>query len=937
MVEEPAQRSLERVSPVLVGRDEALAHALRRWEAARLGSGQLLLVSGEAGIGKSRLLAEIANRVAGSAPIVDAGAFPRDAEAAGALILAISDGLHRVGLAGPAALLRDRLLHTDRTGDPARRRRVLVGDLTETMLAVAEGGPILFRLEDLHWADDISLEVLERVASGLAGRPALVLASYRSDELVPHTPPGAWRARLLERRAAEEVRLQRLDAHGTAAIVEAITGVVPSTDYLASLQSRSDGIPLHVEELIAGGATAAVPDTVAEAVGSRAAALDSGTRAILEAGSVVGRTFDLDLLGATAQQPAESVDTALTILVDSHLVVPVGDDGIFVFRHALICDAVYAGIAPNRRRSLHGSVATAAERAGLGDAYISEHFERAGDAASAHRHALAGAAEAVRVSAHREAAELYRRAQRTAPQDVDGPARAALHAALAVELAAIDDNESAERCLVEAIDLYRLEGDERAAALLVAPLMAARHLLGVGLEERSKLASVALERIEGVADVSPVRAELLGALAAAHMLDRRLEEATEFGRQAAALATGPTALTLRIDIDLTLGSVLVFAGRGAEGWALLESAIAASAAAGLEAETARGYRMVGTSASVLVEYDRAEKWIAAGLDQTARTERWNDYHYLAAHLGHVQWATGESREAELGARHALADARGITTRITALIVCGYLALGRAELDSARALLTEALEQGERMGELQRFSPALWGLAEVALAEEDPALAVRFCERGFEASEQVADAAYLFPFVVTGVRAFLDLHEPRLARELLRRGERLLLARGIPGTLPALDHARGLIHLAEGQTGSARALLESAAAGWTERRRRWEGDRVLVDLARCAIRSKRPAEASRLLAEARRRADATGSLLLASLADAVGLRPGADAGPLSAREFEVARLVASGSTNREIATALTISPKTASSHIEHILAKLGYSRRAEIAAWVTRHG
>ena len=936
MVEEPARRSLERVSPVLVGRDEVLAHALRRWEAARIGHGQFLIVSGEAGIGKTRLLSEIADRVSGSAQIVNACAFPRDAEAAGGLILGISDGLRRAGLTKQAALLRDRVLHTDPTGDATRRRRVLVGDLTETILALAED-PILIRLEDLHWADDISLEVLERVAGGLPGRPALLLASYRSDELVPHTPPGVWRARLLEKRTAEEMRLQRLDARGTAAIVEAITGLVPSTDYLASLHSRSDGIPLHIEELIAGGATTAVPDTVAEAVGSRAAALDARVRSILEAGSVVGRTFDLDLLGATTGQSAESVDFAIANLVDSHLVVPVGDDGTFVFRHALICDAVYSGIAPNRLRSLHEAVAVAAERAGLGDAFISEHFERAGDVSSAHRHALAGAVDAVRVSAHREAAELFRRAQRTAHRQVDATTQAVLHAALAKELAAIDDNEGAESCLDKAITLYRLVGDEQAAALLVPPLMAARHLLGAGLEERAALATVALERIEGLAGYSSARAELLGALAAAHMLARRLEEATEFARQASAIVEGATSLTLRIDIDLTLGSVLLFAGRGAEGWALLESAIAASAAGGLEAETARGYRMIGSSASVLVEYDRAELWIRAGLDLTAGTERWNDHHYLAAHLGHVQWATGDWRTAETGARHALVDGRGITTRITALIVCGYLALGRAELDSAKVLLTEALELGERMGELQRFSPALWGLAEVALAGNDPRLAAMFCARGVEASERVADAAYLFPFVVTGVRALLELHENHSARDFLRRTEALLLDRRIPGTLPALDHARGLIALADGRTGTARTLLESAAASWTERRRRWEGDRVLVDLARCAVRSKRPAEAAILLIEVRRRADETGSLLLAALADQVPVRPDTEASPLSSRELEVARLVASGATNREIAATLTIAPKTASSHIEHILAKLGFSRRAEIAAWAALHG
>lgn len=137
--------------------------------------------------------------------------------------------------------------------------------------------------------------------------------------------------------------------------------------------------------------------------------------------------------------------------------------------------------------------------------------------------------------------------------------------------------------------------------------------------------------------------------------------------------------------------MLVVSGRLDEGWRLLESAIAASAAAGFEAETARGYRMLATSASVMVDYDRAERWLAQGLDYTSRTERDNDHYYLAAHLAHVHWARGRWEDAEWRARDALARGRGVTTRITALVVLGYLELGRGRLDSTRETLNMALK------------------------------------------------------------------------------------------------------------------------------------------------------------------------------------------------------------------------------------------------------
>jgi len=267
-------------------------------------------------------------------------------------------------------------------------------------------------------------------------------------------------------------------------------------------------------------------------------------------------------------------------------------------------------------------------------------------------------------------------------------------------------------------------------------------------------------------------------------------------------------------------------------------------------------------------------------------------------------------------------------------------MGRGDWEEASGLLGDALAQGERMAELQRLSPALWGLAETALLRGDHGTAVELCDRGHAASARVGDAAYLFPYLVTGVRARLAAAGPGSgdARAWLEEVAAALAARAIPGTLVAVDHGRGLVAQADGDLAAAGAALERAAAGWRARRRFWEGTWALLDQASVAIRARRLAGGAVLAREARVLAERAGARTVVAEADrllaaAAGHRPAEPWSPLTAREFEVARLVAAGRTNREIAAALFLSPKTVAAHVEHILTKLGAGRRAEIAAWV----
>ena len=388
----------------------------------------------------------------------------------------------------------------------------------------------------------------------------------------------------------------------------------------------------------------------------------------------------------------------------------------------------------------------------------------------------------------------------------------------------------------------------------------------------------------------------------------------------------------------TLGTVLVFVGRMDEGWRLLEDAITRARDRDQEAEAARGYRLITSAASELVEYDRAERWLADGIRYAEQAELWNHRHFMASNLAHVQWATGQWDAASQSAQQALADGRGgITTRITAQYVLGFLAVGRGDWEAADALLGEALGEGEQLAELVRLSPPLWGLAEAARCRGQYDTAITLCERGYQACAEVTGASYLFQYLLTGVRAYLARGDVAAAENWSDRVAAVLAARAIPGTLPAINHGRGLILLARGEVSAAHQGLEAANKDWLARRRFWEGIWARLDLAEAAFGARRPGHAAVLLDEARTLAGTAGATTVIDAVDRLSAsfgraRQAEPWHPLSAREFEVAELVAAGLTNRQIADQLFLAPKTISAHVTHILTKLGAARRAEIAAW-----
>ncbi|HEY1169547.1 MAG TPA: BREX system ATP-binding domain-containing protein [Candidatus Limnocylindrales bacterium] len=942
--------------PLLVGRDDLLELADRRLEEVTAGRGQFLLLAGEAGIGKTRLLAAIRRKaeIRGFSAVNGAVA-PQDRDVPAASVLDLARSMTR--LAPFADLGRELLELSDatRAAEHVQHRR-LVMELVERIL-ISLPGPTMLSFEDLQWADDVSLEVIAELARQSRDRQLLLTGDYRTEEVAPGASLRDWRARLITQRIAEEVRLAPLTETETALVTTLIldTGLPAPREVAAAVFERTGGIPLHIEELLgalsaearADGRAireATVPDTIEDAVMARIAQRSPEAQAAARAGAVIGRCFVPEVLAGIMDVPPESLEAPLQELVDHFVLDPPGLRGLYDFRHQLLRDALYRTIPTSERRRFHARAAEfGAQLEGASEIHASVHYERAGLRRQAFGAAVAGAREAWRLLAHREAFELYRRAVANLPDDVGAGDRGALFDAYAVEALAVEENALAERAFRDARAAYMDSGQPaKAAEMLVGVLhLWSRQLRAVG--DRSDLAASLFEELDGLPAGTlwggqkvpgwlfseAVRIDLddMAIDAARSSIETMREDATAHGDTWAV-----------IEADELAAMVAVLEGRVAEGLDGISAAGQAARERGFEELGIVAYRDVAVMAARVMEYRRATDWIADGLRYADAIEQSHCRHVIGATSALVAWAGGDWGDAAATARQAIADQGSRRAVTTARWVVGYVALGRGDFQTAETELTDALLVGEESGAVNLILPPLWGLAEAALLADRPDEAAARCHDALERARATGERALLVPFVVTGIRAEQAAGRPAAAEAWLAACAEHLSAMPVVAR-PALEHAKGLVALAAGATGVARHELEAAVGGWDERGRIWEATWARLDLANCLTRLNRFTEAAGLAVEARAVASRLDSRPLADRADVLQRMAHGHVSvdepwrPLTAREFAVARLIADGLTNGEIATELSIASRTASSHVEHILAKLGASRRTEIASWV----
>jgi DNA-binding CsgD family transcriptional regulator len=911
----------------LCGRDAELARLREVLGEASAGGGSVILLVGEAGIGKSRLAGQCAAMAREAGLRVLVGRTTEDDAAPP----------HWPWLQVLAPLGRGDLLLAPAGADPQAERFARQVAVTSAVF----DAPSIVLVEDVHRADIASLRLLVHVAHEVSRRPALLVVTFRPDP-ADHAP--GFGSALDEIMRAE--RVERLDLRGLdLPSVTHLLGPATSAEVAQRVVEVSDGNPLLVGELArhlaSGGSIDTVPGSVRDSVKRRLTARTAQCVDAVRWGALVGREFAGALVAHASARPAVLVLTALDEAVDAGLLEPGSQPGRYRFLHALIRDAVAGTMGVPDRAVRHRALAEAVEALdGAGDESVGE-IARHWDVASVlgdHPIAAAWCERAARVADRRlawdEAGRLFDRALALGGQ-VDpvavfdravGSARARLHCdeldttvnrclvAARAALAAGRPDLLAEAILVpeargvtsrELYDLgeIALAGLEPSAHALRARVHGQLVNLGFYLDQESTASHVDAAEAEAavaddpLAELAAIRARQMVSYAAEHA-ELRLVLAEQFGRVARAARLPTAALwepLWRID-------TLVELGRLPEAVALLPSLRNAVSAAGTPiarwhlARTESHLAQASGRFSDAVHHAEAARELYLRLEEPFAGE----YIYLSQMSG-------------IGL-HA-GDAPGVADR-----------LAHAPIHLAPP----------RLGDM----PAL-GSAEACLRLGDRDGALDFYRRvGPARAWFVPDHLGLYPWAlrlrVAAALALTDELPPLLDALEPHRGQHVANSGGMVSYLGPIDLWTGIARAALGRWNDADHDL--AAASHTAEVAGTPAFRVHADVERAQVLTARAgpgdsAHAVRILTAARSVTVRLGMPDFLARIDSMLEAPGAgDIGPLSPREAEVAALVAQGLTNRAIARTLIISERTAQNHVQHILTKLSLATRREVAAW-----
>ncbi|HEY2693534.1 MAG TPA: AAA family ATPase [Streptosporangiaceae bacterium] len=840
-------------------------------EEARKGSGRLVLVSGESGMGKTALVE----------------AFQQHTNRT-RWLWGACDGLLTPRPLGPlfdiAAQLDSELAGLCRAGAP--REQLFAAFLAEINSPAALTVAVI---EDAHWADEATIDLLSFLGRRLGRTRALLLVTYRDDELGDDHPLRIVLGDLATQRSTRRIGLPPLSPDA----IRHLAG--PRQVDAAELHRITGGNPFYVSEILE--AWPSVPATVRESVGARLARLDPGAREVVQAAAVIGVRVDRPLLAsalAGSGVPADERQTGGILVAD-------GTD--LRFRHELVRMAVQAGIAPRRQTELHARLLAALEERGDADpAVLAHHAEGAGDEKAVRRYAPEAARRSGALGAHREAAAQFERALRFADAD-DVATLATLQEGVAAEYALLDRWEETEEALRTALALRRELGDD----LHVGKDL---HLLSTTLWRlcRGEESAWTSEEAVRVLEPLPPGPELARAYAShgiGFLIVGRTDEGLEILEQARNLGESlsqPDIVSYALN---AIGCGLSDAGR--DGTGALENALRTALDADMPESAGRAYTSLQEGATRLHRFPEAERFYTEGMAYCERRELGVYTLCLMGGRAVVQLLLGHWDEAtdlslQLMGRPNISP----VNRLNPLRVLGSIRSRRGE-PGAWELLDELLALAEGTGEPQWLVPARLARAELGWLSGQDDVALEEARLAYDLA-----AGYADPWVFGSAAVWMARLQ---APACLTRGLEEPFALEVAGDWRA---AAGTWDRLGRPYDAALARLGSADE---------------ADL-RQALAALDELGARAAAAAARRRMKALGMRAIPR-----GPRPATRAAPagLTAREQEVLALLAEGLPDREISRRLFISERTVHHHVSAVLSKIGVPSRSAAAREAARLG
>jgi DNA-binding CsgD family transcriptional regulator len=856
----------------LLERADAL-DAMDGWLAAvrRSGRGRLVFVAGEAGVGKTMLLRRFADG-AGAARLLSGGCDPLATPAPLGPFVEIAQQLR----GGAAGLI-------EQEGRPHEVARALLADLES-------GRPALVLLEDLHWADEGTIDVVAYVARRIEQVPALVLATYRDDDIAPEHPLRAMLGRLASAPGVGRLRLERLSPAAVDLLAER-AGRAGNEVF-----SATRGNPFFVTELLAGPA-GEVPPSLRDAVLARAAPLDAQARALLEVTALIPREAELSLLEGVSDAGLDGLERCLQVGMLEPRPQAVG------FRHELARVVVAEDLGPVRASAIHRRVLRALEDAGAEPARLVHHAEGCGDRVALLRHAASAGRRSANLGAHREAAEQYDRALAVAESRPDIE-RAELLAACAIEHYLVDDPSTAIELQLRAVKLFRnrdpvKEGD--------ALRWLSRFYWFAGRGEDAEVAGEQAVTLLAPLDPGPELARAYSNLSQLRMLAHDAEPAIELGRRALELAERFDVTETAVHALTNIGSAETFRGNDREGRAMLEESLRRALDAGLDDDVGRAYSNLSSVA--VTQRDRAAgaAYVANGLAYCEEHDLPSYGGYLRSWQARLDLESGLwSRASELVLDELDNPGSSVPVKIMMRVIGGLLAVRSGDEQRGRSHLDEALRLASATGELQRLAPVAAARAEAAWLRGETA----------EIDEATASATALAA----------ERGQPWELGELAVWRSRADL------TTPSGPIAPPFAAELAGQHRTAASLWDELGCPYDAAlARAGSADERDLRAALATLQGLGALPAARIVA---RRLRELGMRDIPS-----GPRRGTAANPaaLTARELEVLKLLADGLRNVEIAERLVLSRRTVDHHVSSVLSKLGVRNRGEAAVAAVRLG